>query len=86
MNNKNIYWNGTKSELLEICFALSVNKLIEGDNLHMLNFKETCNLVFDLFGEKLPKNPYDSMSRMKKRRKKEANSLLFKSYKKCFDC
>ena len=86
MNNQKYYWSGTKSELLEICYALSANNLIEGDNLHMLNFIETCNLLFELFGEKLPKNPYDSMSHMRKRRKKEANSLLYKSYKKCFDC
>ena len=57
MNNRKHYWSGTKSELIELCYALYVNKLIEGENLHMLNFKETCSLVFGLLGEKLPHNP-----------------------------
>lgn len=86
MNNKKIYWNGTKSELIELCYALSVNKLIEGDNRHMLDFIETCGLVFRLLDVKLPKNPYDSMSRIRKRKKKESISFLYKSFKKCFDC
>ena len=86
MNNRKYYWNGTKSELIELCYALYANKLIEGENLHMLNFKETCSLVFDLLGEKLPNNPYDSMAHMRKRKKKESTSILYKSFKKCFDC
>ena len=52
----------------------------------MLNFKETCSLVFDLLGEKLPHNLYDSMAHMRKRKKKESTSILYKSFKKCFDC
>ena len=55
-------------------------------NLHMLNFKETCSLVFDLLGEKLPHNPYDSVYQMRLRKKKMAGSILYKSFKKCFDC
>ena len=86
MNNRKYYWNGTKSELIELCYALYANKLIEGENLHMLNFKETCSLVFDLLGEKLPHNPYDSVYQMRLRKRKMAGSILYKSFKKCFDC
>ena len=86
MKDKKIFWNGTKSELIELCYALYVNKLIEGENLHMLNFKETCSLVFDLLGEKLTHNPYDNVYQMRRRKKKMATSVLYKSFKKCFDC
>ena len=86
MNNQKIYWNGTKSELVEICYALYTNKLIEGDNNHLLNFKETCNLVFDLLGVKLTHNPYDNVYQMRRRKKKTSTSVLYKSFKKCFDC
>ena len=77
MNNPKYYWSGTKSELIVLCYAIYVNKL---------NVKETCSLLFDLLGEKLTHNPYDNVYQMRRRKKKMATSVLYKSFKKCFDC
>lgn len=86
MNRRKIFWSGNKLELIELCYALYTCKLLEDYNQHHLKFKTICEVVFDLLGERLPHNPYESVCYMRRRKKKESLSMLYKSFKKCFDC
>ena len=85
MNNKKIYWNGTKSELIELCYALHVCKLIENYEGKPLSFLDICKFLFDNLNMKCPEYPYLRISQMKRRKKKDACSFLFMAYKKVFN-
>ena len=85
MNNQRIYWSGTKSELLELCYALHVCKLIEDYDGNTPTFLEICKMAFDYFNINSPQYPYLRICQMKQRKKKKASSLLYKSYKKVFE-
>ena len=86
MNNQKYYWSGTKSELIEMCYALYASKCIEDFDGKSQSFKKTCKLVFNMFGLECPINPDLRIWQMRRRKKKEASSWLYKSYKKTFDC
>ena len=86
MNNKNIYWNGTKSELIELCYALYTSKRIEDYDRKNPSFIKLCKVIFAMFGLICPINPCLRICQMRKRKKKEASSWLYKSFKKTFDC
>ena len=86
MKNDKIYWSGTKSELIELCYALYSSKCIEDFDGKSQSFKKICQLVFNMFGLVSPINPDLRIWQMRKRKKKEASSWLYKSFKKTFDC
>lgn len=85
MNNRKYYWNGTKSELIELCYVLYETKRIEDYDGKTVTFLELCNVAFDLFQLKSPKYPYLRISQMKLRKNKESSNFLYKAIKKIFN-
>ncbi|WP_044124759.1 hypothetical protein, partial [Segatella paludivivens] len=66
--------------------ALYSSKCIEDFDGKSQSFIKICKLVFDLFGLECPINPDLRIWQMRRKKKKEASSWLYKSYKKTFDC
>ena len=85
MKDKKIFWNGTKSELIELCYVLYVSKRIEDYDGKTVTFLDLCKVAFDLFQLKSPKYPYLRISQMKQRKNKEVSNFLYKAIKKIFN-
>ena len=69
MNNRKYYWNGTKSELIELCYALYTSKRIEDYDRKNPSFIKLCKVIFAMFGLICPINPCLRICQMRKRKK-----------------